>query len=116
LPEIPDEEFLRRCSNRFSAPPTRVLEARRRVAKDLGVPERQLAPEYTFSELARKFNLLGDFGISWDNLVEDVGDAARKAGMPEPEWVDTVGDLVAGLAQAPAAMPPQGRGHSAGMG
>jgi hypothetical protein len=45
MPEIPDEEFLRRFGERFSAPRARILEARRRVSKVLLVPERKLAPE-----------------------------------------------------------------------
>jgi hypothetical protein len=116
LPEISDREFLRRFSSRFAAPPARVLTARRRVAKVLGLPEQKLSPEYKFDDLARRVQLLGDFGMGWDNLIEEVGDAASRAGLPRPEWVETVGDLVAGLIQAPAAMPPQGRSRSAGKG
>jgi hypothetical protein len=101
LPEISDEEFLHRYSTRFSGPPARVLQVRRRVAWDLGIPERRLAPEYTFKELRRRLGLLGDFGTAWDHLVEEMGDLARSAGRPRPEWVDTVGELVAGLVQAP---------------
>jgi hypothetical protein len=104
MPEIPDEEFLRRFGERFSAPRARILEARRRVSKVLLVPERKLAPEYTFKELAQKARLIGDLGMAWENLEEDVSDAAWKAGKPRPAQAvracPTVGDLVAGLIQA----------------
>lgn len=118
LPEISDEEFLLRFAKRFSAPPDRVLQSRRRVAKGLRVPERKLAPEYTHKELSRQLELLGDFGMGWENLEEDVDDAAWRAGKPRsPQAVGacpTVGDLVAGLIQAQVATPPADSEHSAG--
>ena len=113
LPEISDEVFLSRFGRRFSATPDRVLVARSQVSRGLGVPERKLAPEYTAQDLARQLQLLGDLGIAWDELEERVNDAAWKAsppGTPRPTAAvgacPTVGDLVAGLIQAPAAAPP----------
>jgi hypothetical protein len=115
MPEIPDEEFLLRFAMRFSAPPDRVLQARRRVSKVLGLSERKLAPEYTHKDLARQVQLLGDFGIAWEDLEERVADAAWRAGPPgAPRPTEavgacpTVGDLVAGLIQAQVAAPPAG--------
>jgi hypothetical protein len=115
MPEIPDEEFLLRFAKRFSAPPDHVLEARRRVAKILGVSERKLAPEYTHKDLARQLQLLADFGIAWEDLEERVNDAAWKVSPPGASRptdavgaCPTVGDLVAGLIQAQVAAPPAG--------
>lgn len=113
LPEISDDEFLLRFGKRFLAPPDGVLQARRKVARVLGVPERKLAPEHTFKDLARQLELLGDLGIAWDELEELVNDAAWKAappGSPRPAEAvgacHTVGDLVTGLIQAQVAEPP----------
>jgi hypothetical protein len=112
LPEISDAEFLSRFAKRFTAPPDRVLEARRQVAMFLWIPQRKLAPEYTYKELARQFGVLGDLGIAWDDLEHMVDETARKAGKREqPSAVGqcpTVGDLVAGLVQAQVAAPPAG--------
>jgi hypothetical protein len=110
LPEIPDEDFLLRFGKRFSAPPDRVLEGRLQVSKILGVPERKLAPEYTYKDLAGRIEVLGDLGMAWESLEYRVETAARRAGAhrpPEPVGAcPTVGDLVAGLIQAQVAEPP----------
>jgi hypothetical protein len=109
LPEVSDEEFLRRFAKRFSAPSDRVLEARRQVARNLWVPSRKLAPEHAFEEFTRQLDLFGHLGMGWDNLEELVADAAWRAGEPRPAQAlgtcPTVGDLVAGLIRAEAAAP-----------
>lgn len=110
LPEISDDEFLLRFSKRFSAERDRILQARRQVGRRLLVPERKLAPEYHFEELARRLNRFGHFGMGWEDLEERADDAARQAGAPRPARAagscPTIGDLVAGLIQAQVVEPP----------
>jgi len=110
LPEITDEEFLLRFANRFMAPPDRVLKARRQIALFLWIPQRKLAPEYRHEDLARRFEVLGDLGMGWDDLEHMVDEAARRVGRRDQASAvgqcPTIGDLVAGFTQAQRAAPP----------
>jgi hypothetical protein len=100
LPNISDEVFVVRFSRSYSAKPEQIVEARRRVARILGVPAEKLAPDHTYKNLAQLFDTLGRFSVAWSDLEYEVQEKARSQKPWPEEYPSTVGDLVAGLIQA----------------
>jgi hypothetical protein len=110
LPDLSDDEFVARFSRSYSAKPEQVIEARKRIARILGVPADKLAPEHTYKYLSQLFDTLGNFSVAWSDLEYEVQEIARTPKPSPEEYPSTVGDLVAGLVQAKRVDSPAAPG------
>lgn len=100
LPDISDEEFVGRFTRYYSSEFEKIAQGRRRVAHVLGISAEKLAPEYSYKELAHRFDTLGSFSVAWSDLEFEVQETSRIQSTSLETIPLTVGDLVAGLIQA----------------
>lgn len=93
-----DEEFLKSYRGRGEpAPDAQILEARRRVARELGLPESKIRPGDRLDELRDHYCLVVSGHLALSDLDDDVGvggEAEQKA-----SHIETVGDLITAILQ-----------------
>lgn len=93
-PAVGDEEFLESFrSSGEPAPDTQILEARRWVARELGLPESKIRPEDRLSELRDRYCLVVSGHLALSDLLDDLDLGGQVA--QEADHLETVGDLIA---------------------
>lgn len=100
LPDISDREFLAELArlHPITVPPERALQARRRVARILGIAPEKLAPAQTVDFLSERLAYLGDFSVAWNDLLDEAGEAREAAGLDRrAEPPETIGELITDL-------------------
>lgn len=92
-PAVGDEEFLESYrSSGEPAPDAQILEARRRVARELGLPESKIRPEDRLSELRDRYCLVVSGHLALSDLHDDLELGSQAAQEADP--LETVGDLI----------------------
>jgi len=100
LPDVPDDEFVRRYTSLFEGKQEDVLRERRYLGKTLGVSYRKLAPEQTWEELARQAPLFS-FGVGTTDVGSDLQRLLKRAGMAvSPPFPTTIGGTIQDLIRA----------------
>lgn len=105
--ELSDEDFLNAYGlQRDAAKDTEILEVRRQIARELGLPSAKLTPDDKLAELRDHFSLVGNGDLALADLFEDLEAAAgkpvtaRSRHMPE-----TVREYIAAFLDRSRAQP-----------
>jgi len=83
-----DEEFLRAYGPGTSATSAQILECRRNIARELGLPASKIMPDDRLRELADRLSFVGSGELALSDLFDDLeaasrGTAARSGVHPE---------------------------------
>jgi hypothetical protein len=106
LPTMTDRDFLRSYwkLNEASIDPQRVLRERELVASVLGVPRERLTPDQTKEDLRRLELFSTDFEVAWSDLLDELAEDRRAAGLPLGKTPETLGAVVCAFAEVDAAV------------
>lgn len=104
LPTMNDRDFLRsyRKLNEASIDPQRVLRERELVASVLGVPRERLTPDQTKEDLRHLELFSTDFEVAWSDLLDELAEDRRAAGLPLGNTPETLGAVVCAFAEVDA--------------
>jgi hypothetical protein len=95
-PEISSEEFLNAYSvRREVTTDAEILEIRRRIARELGVPVCKISPADNLIELSDRFSLVGNGDLALADLLDDLHAVTREATTTTLVYPETVRDYIA---------------------
>lgn len=113
-PTVSDEDFLRGYLRDHGVHDSQlapeILDLRRTIGRELGLPALKLAPGDDLSDLCDRYCPMFTGSVVWNDLFDDLQDLRRKAGLPATDEVpETVGryiDLALEHKVGPRPKPP----------
>ena len=101
LPEISDEEFLRKYNTRFITTDVMVLEGRKLVAEHLGIPYQKLSPDQNFERISRYTGFVTEYEVGISDLEDKLFDLCERVNTSPPDpFPETVGEFIYEIAKA----------------